>query len=55
VAAGVSDAEVEALIAEREQARRARDFKKSDAVRAQLAAAGVVLEDTKDGVRWKRR
>jgi cysteinyl-tRNA synthetase len=53
--AGLSDAEVEALIAEREQARRARDFKKSDAVRARLAAAGVVLEDTKDGVRWKRR
>jgi cysteinyl-tRNA synthetase len=53
--AGLSDAEVEALIAERDQARRARDFKKSDAIRDQLAAAGILLEDTKDGVRWKRK
>ena len=53
--AGLSDAEVEALIAERDQARRARDFKRSDALRDQLAQAGIVLEDTKDGVRWKRR
>ena len=53
--AGLSDAEVEALIAEREQARRARDFKKSDALRDQLAQAGIILEDTKDGVRWKRK
>ena len=53
--AGLSDAEVETLIAERDQARRARDFKRSDALRDQLAQAGIVLEDTKDGVRWKRR
>jgi cysteinyl-tRNA synthetase len=53
--AGLSDAEVDALIAERDQARRARDFKKSDALRDQLAQAGIVLEDTKDGVRWKRK
>jgi cysteinyl-tRNA synthetase len=53
--AGLSDAEVDALIAERDQARRARDFKKSDAIRDQLAAAGILLEDTKDGVRWKRK
>ena len=53
--AGLSDAEVEALIAERDRARRARDFKKSDSLRDQLAQAGIVLEDTKDGVRWKRR
>jgi cysteinyl-tRNA synthetase len=53
--AGFSDAEVDALIAERDQARRTRDFKKSDAIRDQLAAAGILLEDTKDGVRWKRR
>lgn len=53
--AGLSDAEVDALIAERDQARRARDFKKSDAIRDQLAQARIILEDTKDGVRWKRK
>ena len=37
----------------REQARRAKDFKLADEIRKELAAAGVVLEDTKDGVRWK--
>ena len=51
----ISDAEVEALVADRDQARRARDFKRSDAIRDQLAQAGIVLEDTKDGVRWKRK
>ncbi len=48
------DAEVEALIAEREQARRARDFARSDEIRQQLLAMGILLEDTKDGPRWKR-
>ena len=53
--AQLSDAEVEKLIAERQAARQARDFKRSDALRDQLAAAGILLEDTKDGVRWKRK
>jgi len=47
--------QIEALIAEREQARRNRDFARSDAIRNELADAGVVVEDTKDGVRWKRK
>ena len=51
----VSDQGVEELIAKREAARRARDFKASDAIRAQLAEAGIIVEDTKDGVRWKRK
>ena len=51
----LSDALVEALIAERQQARKARDFGKSDAIRKQLADAGIILEDTKDGLRWKRK
>ena len=53
-APALSDAEIDKLIEERNQAKRARDFKLSDAIRAKLAAAGIVVEDTKDGVRWKR-
>lgn len=52
---GLSDDEVEALVAERQQARSARDFKRSDEIRDQLSAQGVILEDTRDGVRWKRK
>ncbi|MGH9555231.1 MAG: cysteine--tRNA ligase [Terriglobales bacterium] len=51
----LTDEQVEALIAEREQARRARDFARSDAIRKQLADAGIVIEDRKDGARWKRK
>jgi len=51
----LSDAEVEALIQQRQQARKARDFAKSDAIRKQLSDAGIILEDTKDGLRWKRK
>ena len=52
---GLSDADVDALIAERAQAKKAKDFKRSDEVRDQLSAAGIILEDTKEGVRWKRK
>jgi cysteinyl-tRNA synthetase len=45
--------EVESLIAEREAARRERDWARADAIRDDLAARGVVLEDTPQGVRWK--
>jgi cysteinyl-tRNA synthetase len=51
----VSDAEVEELIAARNAAKKARDFARSDAIRKQLLDAGIILEDTKDGVRWKRK
>ena len=50
----LTDEQVEALVAERNEAKRARDFARADAIRKQLTAAGVLLEDTKDGVRWKR-
>jgi cysteinyl-tRNA synthetase len=54
-APALTDAEVDALIAERAAARKGRDFKRSDEIRDQLAAAGIVVEDTKDGMRWKRK
>ena len=52
----LSDAEVEALIAERQAARKRRDFASSDHIRDQLAQSGIILEDSRDGgVRWKRK
>ena len=51
----LSDAQVNQKIVEMEQARRGRNFSKSDAIRAELASAGIVVENTKDGVRWKRK
>ena len=49
------DEDVERLIAERTTAKKARDFARADAIRQQLADAGIVVEDTKDGIRWKRK
>lgn len=49
------DADIEALIEERQEARRNRDFARSDEIRDELAAKGIILEDTKEGVRWKRK
>ena len=54
-AAALSDAEIEKLVAEHSQARKTRDFARSDAVRAQLAENGIILENTRDGVRWRRK
>ena len=51
----LSSEQVNHKVAEMEQARRARNFSKSDAIRAELAAAGIIVENTKDGVRWKRK
>jgi cysteinyl-tRNA synthetase len=53
--AELSDANIESKIAEMKAARTARDFKKSDAIRAELADAGVLVEITKDGIRWRRK
>ncbi|MEO7659147.1 MAG: DALR domain-containing protein, partial [Pyrinomonadaceae bacterium] len=51
----ILDEEIESLIAERQRARNDRDFARSDEIRDQLAENGIILEDTKDGVRWKRK
>ena len=53
--AELSDEKIDELIAERQAARKAKNFKRSDEIRDQLASAGIILEDTKDGVRWKRK
>ncbi len=49
------DGEIQSLIDERQEARRRRDFARGDEIRDELAGRGIILEDTKDGVRWKRK
>jgi len=49
------DAEIQKLIDERQDARHRRDFARADGIRDELHNRGIVLEDTRDGVRWKRR
>ena len=49
------DADIEALIEERQAARKARNFKRADEIRDQLKDMGIVLMDTKDGVKWSRK
>jgi cysteinyl-tRNA synthetase len=51
----LSDADIEGKIADMKAARTSRDFKKSDAIRAELAEAGILVEITKDGIRWRRK
>ena len=48
------DEEIDSLIAQRQQARKDRDFKRADEIRDILLEKGIVLEDTREGVRWKR-
>jgi cysteinyl-tRNA synthetase len=52
----MSDADVEKIVAERQDARKRRDFTASDSIRKELTDRGIILEDTRDGsVRWKRK
>ena len=52
---GLTDEAIEALVAERTQAKKQRNFARADEIRNQLADKGIILEDSKDGVRWKRK
>jgi len=54
-AQSLSDEQVESLVAERTAAKKARNFARADAIRNELAEKGVILEDSKDGVKWKRK
>ncbi len=49
------DDEIQALVDERQAARKAKNFARSDEIRTLLAEQGIILEDTKDGMRWKRK
>ena len=48
------DRDIEALIGERQAARKAKDFKRADEIRNELLEKGIILEDTREGVKWKR-
>jgi cysteinyl-tRNA synthetase len=50
-----SDADIESLVAQRNEARRSRDFAASDRIRQQLLERGIVMEDTREGTKWRRR
>ena len=52
---GLLDEEIEKKIAQRQDARKNRDFAKADAIRDELLEKGIILEDTREGVRWKRK
>jgi len=50
-----TDAAIDALVAERTEAKKTRNFARADAIRKELAEKNILIEDSKDGVRWKRR
>jgi len=52
---GLTDQVIETMVSLRDQAKRQRNFSRADQIRNELAEKGVVLEDSKDGVRWKRK
>jgi cysteinyl-tRNA synthetase len=54
-ARSLSDEQIEALVAERTAAKKTRNFARADAIRNELMEKGVILEDSKDGVKWKRK
>jgi len=53
--ATLTDQQINQKIAEMDTARKSKNFAASDAIRAELSAAGIIIEQTKDGVRWRRK
>jgi cysteinyl-tRNA synthetase len=53
--AALTDQQINQKIAEMDTARKSKNFAASDAIRAELSAAGIIIEQTKDGVRWRRK
>ena len=51
---GMLDEEIEGLIEERQAARKAKNFARADEIRKELLEKGIILEDTREGVKWKR-
>ena len=52
---GLTDEAIQDLVDERNAAKKARNFARADQIRNELAEKGIVIEDSKDGVRWKRK
>ena len=50
----ILDSDIEALIAERQAARKEKNFARADEIRDELLAKGIILKDTREGVQWKR-
>ena len=48
------DAEIDALVAQRAEAKKAKDWATADKIRDDLKEEGIILEDTREGVKWKR-
>nr|MBA3912580.1 cysteine--tRNA ligase [Terriglobales bacterium] len=53
--AAMGDEAIQAKVSEMEQARKSRNFAASDAIRAELTAAGILVEQTREGIRWRRK
>jgi cysteinyl-tRNA synthetase len=51
----LTDESINALLAERDQAKKRREFARADQIRKELTEKGIIIEDSKDGVRWKRK
>ena len=54
ITGGLSDKDIDAMIQQREEARGAKDWKRADTIRDELKEKGIIIEDGKEGGRWRR-